>query len=385
MASHDPEHLSKRGQRLQNVAIAHLALSWIFIALRTWTRGYINPNFGWDDGTIIFAGFIFTSYCACIFYIERNGGGTHVTDLTQLHNLTKRAVASQASYIATVMMLKISVAIFFARIVVKRWHFTVIYATVTISCVSATAAFFYCLFRCGANLDLYVLRQMGNLCTPRGLDRFFAYQHAAFAFFTDCVFVLLPIPVLWNTNMSRRSKFSVGFILSLAALGCVCSAIRFRYVDGLTQIEDFFWNATNISVWSTIEAGAGIISACMTTLRPLVKHFSMRVRSLRPSGIVSTIGSLPIEYDSMSSNRKRGRDEQLYEFQTHRGHRLSTEIQHREVIPVRTSYGTSRGSAECILSQGESLYLASMDTKASRIHKSGDRTLRPVETSVESE
>ena len=116
------------------------------------------------------------------------------------------------------MMLKISVSILFARIVVKRWQLIVIYTTVAISCISASASFFYCLFRCGLDLDQYVLRQLSNLCTPRGLDRFFAYQHAAFAFSTDCVFVVLPIPVLWNTNMSRKSKFSIGFILSLAAL-----------------------------------------------------------------------------------------------------------------------------------------------------------------------
>jgi hypothetical protein len=116
------------------------------------------------------------------------------------------------------MMLKISVSILFARIVVKRWQLIVIYTTVFISCVSASAAFFYCLFRCGPNLDHYALRQLSNLCTPRKLDRFFAYQHAAFAFSTDCVFVLLPIPLLWNTNMNRKSKISIGFILSLATL-----------------------------------------------------------------------------------------------------------------------------------------------------------------------
>lgn len=32
---------------------------------------------------------VFTSFCGCIFYIEANGGGTHVTDLYQLNDLTK--------------------------------------------------------------------------------------------------------------------------------------------------------------------------------------------------------------------------------------------------------------------------------------------------------
>lgn len=56
MAIHDPDHLARRGERLRDVTIAHLILSWFFIALRTWTRCYIRPSFGWDDGTMILAG-----------------------------------------------------------------------------------------------------------------------------------------------------------------------------------------------------------------------------------------------------------------------------------------------------------------------------------------
>jgi hypothetical protein len=48
--------------------------------------------------------------------------------------------------------------------------------------------------------------------------------------------------------------------------------IRFRYVDGLTQTDDFFWNVVNISIWSTIEASACIVAGCLATLRPLLKR-----------------------------------------------------------------------------------------------------------------
>lgn len=47
-----------------------------------------------------------------------------------------------------------------------------------------------------------------------------AYQQASITTLTDLVFVVLPIFVLWNANMSRRSKISVGLILSLAT-ACV--------------------------------------------------------------------------------------------------------------------------------------------------------------------
>lgn len=234
---------------MQNIAVVFLALSWFIIALRIWTRTFVISNFGWDDATMILSGvlvqflslkirlivsqLIFTVYCASVLYIEAHGGGTHVTSYSQLVDLTKVSalgasrmeltklqwsISAEVTYVATVMVLKISLGIFFARIVVNEWQRILIYVAVAGSAVSSVASFFYCLFRCGPNLNDYVLRQISNKCTPRPLDRFFAYQHASFATLTDFIFAALPIFILWGTNMDRRSKMSVGAILSLAAL-----------------------------------------------------------------------------------------------------------------------------------------------------------------------
>ena len=74
------------------------------------------------------------------------------------------------------MTIKISLGIFFARIVVASWNIMLIYVTIGVNVFSSAAAFFYCIFRCGANVERYVLQQLKNQCTPRGLDRFMAYQ-----------------------------------------------------------------------------------------------------------------------------------------------------------------------------------------------------------------
>jgi hypothetical protein len=181
-------------------------------------------------------------------YIEANGGGTHVTSVPQLQLLTKVnhspnfsaylsnylqwVVISEATYVIAMMMLKISLGIFFARIVVKPWQIGLIYVNVGVNIFSSAAAFFYVLFRCGPNIDDYVMQQLANRCTPRTLDRFMAYQQAAVTTLTDVVFVTLPVLILWNANMSRRSKISVGFILCLATL-YVTPDWHFHHVDKL--------------------------------------------------------------------------------------------------------------------------------------------------------
>lgn len=79
-------------------------------------------------------------------------------------------------YVLAMMTLKISLGIFYARIVVKNWHFGTIYVTVGVSIFSSAAAFFHCIFRCGPSLNDYVLQQRAGKCTPLKLDLFMAYQ-----------------------------------------------------------------------------------------------------------------------------------------------------------------------------------------------------------------
>ncbi|KAI8932863.1 hypothetical protein NX059_010344 [Plenodomus lindquistii] len=299
MAPHSSTDLSRSGQLQERVTIAFLVLAWLFILLRVWTRTCIISNFGWDDSTMILAGILFTVYCAATLYIGANGGGTHITDFYHLQLLTKWAVVSEALYLMAMMTLKISLGIFFARIVIKPWHHMLIYTTVGVTIISSVASFFYCLFRCGANLNQYVLQQLQKKCTTQKLDLFMAYQSASVITLTDLVFLILPIIVLWNANMDRKSKISVGFILSLAAGGCICSVIRFRYVAGITEVDDFFWNAVNISIWSTIEAGASTIAGCLATLRPLLKRVIRLVRER--SGVVKCISKISQSLRSGSS------------------------------------------------------------------------------------
>ncbi|KAF1954760.1 hypothetical protein CC80DRAFT_115359 [Byssothecium circinans] len=349
--------LARIGEQLESIAIAFLTLSWLFIGLRIYTRTCIRFSFGWDDFAMIVAGMVFTVFCSCVLYIEARGGGTHVTSIAQLDDLTKWVIASEASYIITIFVLKISLAIFFMRIVVEQWHRALVYTTVAICAISSISAFFYAIFRCGPDVAHYASLQLQNACMSRTVDRFFAYQQAAFAFLTDCVFVVLPVIFLWNANMERRSKVLVGLILSLATVGCICSAIRFQYVDGLTDVRDFFWSATNVSIWSTIEPGTGIIAGSMAALRPLLKQAFATARFIR-----STILQSHKTSNGSSQQQQSGRESHVdaewrrarHQYQ-HRGD-TNTDIESQNgdggLIEMRSDSSKKGGSTEDILPSG---------------------------------
>jgi len=56
MAIHNEDSIASRGDTQAHIAMVFIALTWIFILLRIWTRAYLISNFGWDDSTMLLAG-----------------------------------------------------------------------------------------------------------------------------------------------------------------------------------------------------------------------------------------------------------------------------------------------------------------------------------------
>ncbi|KAF2815709.1 uncharacterized protein BDZ99DRAFT_432408 [Mytilinidion resinicola] len=281
--SHTNHDVASRGIEQRDVAIAFLVATWVFVLLRIYVRGYMIRNFGWDDSIMILANLVFTMYCVAILYTEAHGAGTHLSDLAAINKIINWTIAAQAIYIVTICFLKISLGIFFNRIVVKPWQKTLILVVVVVSTVQSVANFFFAIFRCGAPVGDYLTKQIAGQCASRRTNLILLYMHAAVTTITDWIFAGLPVAVVWDAKMDVRTKCSVGFILSLGAFGSICSIVRFFYIDGLTRTDDFFWNATNTAIWSTIEPGVGIIAGSLATMRPLFKSVFTSVRDLTSS------------------------------------------------------------------------------------------------------
>lgn len=171
--------------------------------------------------------------------------------------------------------------------------------------------------------------------------------------------------------MDRKSKFSVGCVLCLAALGCICSMIRFRYVDGLTQIEDFFWNAVNIAIWSTIEAGASIIAGCLATLRPFMKRVIVKARSSNSlsgcvkhvtkslrSGTGSNSSSIPHANTTLSNTRPETKGKERHTRTVQEPIFVEfLALPNEEVIALSSDIGRDRTSTDLILAQRQNTAL----------------------------
>jgi hypothetical protein len=181
-------------------------------------------------------------------------------------------------YILTTVALKISLAIFFLKIVVRTWQRRVIWVVTAIYTVYAIAFAFVAVFQCGIPTN-FLIKEAVGICIHDDVLQPLNYVHASLNAISDWTFACLPIFVLWNAQMPRSAKILAGFLLSLGAVGSIISLVRIIYIPGLKTGPTFFDNAINIGVFSLIEPALGLNATCLATLRPLFKDLASKVRN----------------------------------------------------------------------------------------------------------
>jgi len=62
------------------------------------------------------------------------------------------------------------------------------------------------------------------------------YLYGAINVIADWTFVLIPITVLLDSELDRRSKISVSIVMALGAVGSVSSIMRMVYLKGLIHV-----------------------------------------------------------------------------------------------------------------------------------------------------
>jgi hypothetical protein len=73
-------------------------------------------------------------------------------------------------------------------------------------------------------------------CLPAAVTLGTGYLYGSLNVIADWIFVLVPITVLMDSSLDRRSKISVGIIMALGAVGSVSSIMRMVYLKGIIGI-----------------------------------------------------------------------------------------------------------------------------------------------------
>lgn len=158
------------------------------------------------------------------------GGGTRVQLIGTAHHVSapppksnqrntqsdfpQWVMASETSYILTAMVAKLSLGVFFLRLIIKPWQRAMVYTIMALISTTSIFFFFFLIFHCGNPKD-YLIRYIYDQCSPRDVQLALTYLSAAIGAFADWAYALIPIQIAVQANMDLRSKLSVFFILSL--------------------------------------------------------------------------------------------------------------------------------------------------------------------------
>ncbi|KAG4025962.1 hypothetical protein MFRU_047g00260 [Monilinia fructicola] len=82
---------------------------------------------------------------------------------------------------------------------------------------------------------------------------------------TDALIIILPISMLWGTQMKMKRKITFGIIFSLALITIIFAIVRTSVVSSLTRMPDTSW----LYMWSAIETTIAIVVVCLASIRGL--------------------------------------------------------------------------------------------------------------------
>ncbi|KAF4893984.1 hypothetical protein CGCF415_v005022 [Colletotrichum fructicola] len=175
-------------------------------------------------------------------------------------------------YLATITLTKISVLIFYLRIFPNKSFRRATYATITYIVTSMTVILFLQIFQCtpiSFNWDGWK-RDFG---TYRCLDLHRLVNIAGgLSISHDLIILVLPLPLLWGLNTSKRSKIGISFMFSLGLFILITACIRLHYLAPFTHSLNPTWDFTDPLIWSGIEASVSVIVVCLPAIRIFFKY-----------------------------------------------------------------------------------------------------------------
>ncbi|KAH7389802.1 hypothetical protein BKA66DRAFT_414475 [Pyrenochaeta sp. MPI-SDFR-AT-0127] len=273
MATSTVQELVLLGTITFYLIIALLILSYITVGLRLWVRYRITKTPGWDDAAMVATLLLFTCYCSFIFVITFRSRQRKLFTKDGIHVTLIYVQLSEIFYILTTTLLKVSLGLFFLRVLTKRWQTLIFHIILGVSATYGLFYVFVTIFQCGDPAKLADSLLGSPKCLPSAFLLTTGYLYGVINVIADWTFVLIPISFIIDSDLDRRAKISVSIVMGLGAIGSVSSILRMVYLRGLLFGGGGLTpTAVKATIWATAEPGTGIIAASIAILRPLIRH-----------------------------------------------------------------------------------------------------------------
>ncbi|KAK1989567.1 integral membrane protein [Colletotrichum cereale] len=281
-----------RGMELYIVQMIFVIIAGLFVLARAYVKIFIVKSIAVDDWLIFGAMLGYAGYGAVAIHgVVYGATGKHVKNLTT----AEAAISLRGWYICEVMYspitlaIRTSIALLLLRLAVNKYHRWIIYANMVVIWMISIAFFFIMTFQCMP--PSYFWRQLygdEGSCINFNIVPDATIAHSVISACSDWCMGLLPIALLWNVQLNRRTKALVAVLLSMGMIAGVALIVRIPYVKHLAISTDFLYETIDVAIWSVMEPALGIIAASVTSLRPLFQNWGFgwntKPKDSRPSG-----------------------------------------------------------------------------------------------------
>lgn len=261
--------------------------------LRLWARRISALEFWWDD---LLMGFALIGAIAVVvdnIVGLHYGAGYHVKDIT-LEDLKKYVSTLFAFFLLqtiTVTLIKVSLLFSYWRTFVTKQFRRAIYVVGAIILANAIENMLVFLFQCNPVSKGWNPVLRGH-CINQGL---FITLASLFYIATDFAIYIMPMPVIWHLQMTRRRKMEISVVFLIGGFVCLTGIARIIYTLRQDPWDATFTNA-NPSIWNMVESQAGFVAANLPATGPLISKVIDTAKGWR-----STYGSKSLLHESRST------------------------------------------------------------------------------------
>ncbi|KAH7126037.1 hypothetical protein EDB81DRAFT_203112 [Dactylonectria macrodidyma] len=265
------------------VVISMTVLALTCVGLRLVSRHLKGQKLWWDDWVLLFSmgwnlavvGFIFAMY-AC-------GMGLHA-DLVEMDDIVMMAkwlVVAEILYAFNLGWTKLSLLLMYYRIFRVPYFKRMAWIVGTfVMCWVVTITFLF-VFICVPVEKLWYPELPGHCINQVGTW----IANAASTIFTDIVILLLPLRPIWRLQLSKSEKIGLMVAFGLGFFVVFASAYRTSVLFTYDANDPTYTLAPTVG-WTAIEMSAGIISACLPTMLPVLRIF------IRYTGLQALAGTV---------------------------------------------------------------------------------------------
>ncbi|KAF2799583.1 hypothetical protein K505DRAFT_195992, partial [Melanomma pulvis-pyrius CBS 109.77] len=289
------------------VAFVLTSISTVVVALRFYSRYFLVGKLGSPDWVMLAALLATWSSAVINFYVVHFLNYSHVHDKDSFAEVVVGNLLFvwiyRINYIASLCLIKTSILLFYNYVASSHKSFhRIVRGMIAIVVVASFAMMIAGIFSCNPPSDAWSFDVFWNGFLGIHADQCYNPTllwlfNAGFNLVTDTFIWILPIPFLLNLqSMPVRRRFELIGIFSIGIMAIVASSIRlWVIVLWLSDWQKQGENTANLMIWSQVEQHAGIISASIPFLRPLLRKAFSAARSerLSPSPAAKLIAPVP--------------------------------------------------------------------------------------------